>query len=172
MEKIKRASGIIGGVIGFVEDKCLAASYIIALAMTFFITLDAASRYIFRKPIPGGFEITEEYLMPALFFLAVSAIYVRGGHVRVTMLLKYIPLPVRRFLRFLNTLLSLGFSALVAYGGYIVTGKALHSGEYSNSILAYPMAPAYAFILLGFGLLSIRLLFTVFTLADDRDEGE
>ncbi|MCL4442426.1 MAG: TRAP transporter small permease [Firmicutes bacterium] len=161
-----------GGIVGFIEDKCFSAGLAIAFLMTIFISLDAASRYLLDRPISGGFEITEEYLMPALFFLAVSAVYKMGGHVRVTMFIRYIPSFLMRPLQVIMDLLGIAFSVLVAYGAAVTTAKAVQFQEYSISILAYPLAPAYAMALIGFGLLSIRLIISLFTGVKGPHDGQ
>lgn len=146
----------------FVEDNFFYVSLFITFFTAVFISLGALLRYFFDKPIPAGFEISEEYLMPAIFFLAVSAIYTRGGHVRVTLFLRYIPSSIQKVIQVFFNLLCLGYSILLAYGGAIITYNAIINKEYSISILAYPLAPAYAFVLIGFSLLSIRLTISLF----------
>lgn len=130
--------------------------------MTLFITMDAVTRYIIGIPIPGAFELTEEYFMPALVFLALSAVYRKGGHVRVSLLLKHIPRPFKRPISYIMDLLSLLFSLIVAYGASITTFAAIQGHEKSMSVLAYPLAPAFAVAMIGFGFLTIRLLISFF----------
>lgn len=156
-------------VMDFVETKLLALSMIIAFFMTIFITVDAISRYLFNAPIPGAFELTEEYFMPTLVALALSAIYTRGGHVRVTLFLKYIPESLKRPIAIILDLFALVFAFLVTYGGMLTTVNAIKNNEYSISILAYPLAPAYGLVALGFGLLTVRLIISLFYPIDFKD---
>lgn len=149
-------------VFDFLENKLYQLSLIITLFMTLFITVDAVTRYILGTPIPGAFELTEEYFMPALVFLAISAVYRKGGHVRVSLLLKYIPRPIQRPISYIMDLLSLLFSMVVAYGASITTFAAIQDHEKSMSLLAYPLAPAFALALIGFGFLTIRLVISFF----------
>lgn len=156
-------------VIDFVENKLLVLSIIITFVMTIFITIDAITRYLFDAPIPGAFELTEEYFMPVLVALALSAIYTRGGHVRVTMFLRYIPKSLKRPIAVIMDLLALVFAFIVTYGGMLTTINAIKSNEYSISILAYPLAPAYGLVALGFGILTIRLIISLFYPIDFKE---
>ena len=160
MEKSKKSDkGLFDRILSYVEDKLLWVSLIVLLFMTFFITADATSRYIFGLPVPGGFEISEEYLLPTLSFMAMSAVFVMGGHVRVTMVVDKLSKSIMRPINFIQDILMLGFSLLVTYGAFLTTIKAFEKGELSNSMLAYPMAPAYGMVLLGFGILSLRQIY-------------
>lgn len=151
--------GMFDRILSFIEDKFLWCSLLLLVIMTLFITGDAAARYIFGNPVPGGYEISEEYLLPALTFFALSAVYVMGGHVRVTMLVDILPKSIMKPINFIQDILCLAFSLLVTYGAFLTTVKAFANGEYSNSILAYPMGPAYGIVFLGFCLLTLRQIY-------------
>ena len=160
VEKGKKPDkGLFDRVLSFIEDKFFGFSIILLVVMTLFITVDAAARYILGIPIPGGYEISEEYLLPALTFFALSAVFVMGGHVRVTMLVDVLPKKVMRPINFIQDVLCLAFSLVVTLGSFLTTVKAFAREEYSNSILAYPMAPAYGIVFLGMALLTLRQIY-------------
>jgi TRAP-type C4-dicarboxylate transport system permease small subunit len=126
--------------------------------MMIFISADALGRYILNMPITGQYEITEDYLMVALVFLSLSHTYVMGGHVRVTILLRFIPSPLKFVLNTLFNSMAAVFFALLTYATFGVFTEAVEVGEFSPNILRYPMAPAYFLVPLGSAILCIRLI--------------
>ncbi len=158
MSEVKKTSSLLGSAIGYIEKYCFYLSLFSTVAMMLLISVDAVVRYLFNHPITGTFEITEEYLMVALVFLALSNTYTHGGHVRVTLFLRFIPSSIKLPVNILFALLGLGFFALLTYGGWNIFIRAAHEREFSEGLLQYPLAPAYFLIPLGSGLLCIRLL--------------
>ena len=146
-------------ILSYVEDKFLWGSIIILVVMTLFISADAAARYIFDAPFPGGFEITEEYLLPSMTFLALSAVFAMGGHVRVMMLADLLPKKLMQPINLIQDVLCLAFSLVLTYGAFLNTAKGFATDEYSMSILAYPLAPAYGIVFLGLALLTLRQIY-------------
>lgn len=146
----------------YLEDKLFQLGLIITLAMCLFIALNAAIRYLFGVPITGTIELTEEYLMPGLIFLSLSFVYKNGGHVRVTLLQKHIPPRLYRPIAILMDLLVLIFLLIITYASSITVSGALRDHEKTMSILAYPLAPAYAMAMICFGFLTIRVILSFF----------
>lgn len=144
--------------VGIVEKLCAILSVMSIISMMLLITVDVTLRKAFNHPIPGGFEITEDYLMVGIVYMALSYIYLQGGHVRVTIFLGIIPKALKRPLDIILNLFSLGFFVLVAIGGMMTFLRAVSYGEFSSSILAYPLAPAYFLVPLGSILLCIRII--------------
>jgi TRAP-type C4-dicarboxylate transport system permease small subunit len=54
-------------------------------AMMMVTVVDVIGRYLFRAPLPAGFELTE-YLMGVLVFLALPVVSLRGEHVSITLI--------------------------------------------------------------------------------------
>ncbi|MCL6612008.1 MAG: TRAP transporter small permease [Peptococcaceae bacterium] len=150
--------GALGNIVSLIEKICTTASVISVVVMAVFITLDVTFRKLFDKPITGCFEITEDYLMVALVFLSLSYVYKQGGHVRVTLFLRFLPSSWMRPLNVLLGMMSLGFFGLVAVMGWKTTLRAIEFKEFSSSVLAYPLAPAYFMVALGAALLCLRII--------------
>ncbi len=153
---------ILGKAIDVLEKTCAALSVCSVLVMMLLVTADVTGRKFFNHPIPGVVEITEEYLMIALVFLAMSYVFMQGGHVRVVLFRRFFPervkLPLDIFLNFL----ALVFFALIAIMGWQTTLRAVRFGEFSACILAYPLAPAYFLLTLGSALLCVRIIQAIF----------
>jgi TRAP-type C4-dicarboxylate transport system permease small subunit len=154
----EKISGVGGVVLSYIEKLFFKVSMFSAAFMMIFVSADALGRYILNMPITGQYEITEDYLMVALVFLSLSHTYVMGGHVRVTLLLRFIPSSLKFVLNTLFNLAAAVFFALLTYVTFGVFIEAVKLGELSTNILRYPMAPAYFLVPLGSAILCIRLL--------------
>ena len=55
-------------------------------SMMLLTTADAAGRYLFNRPILAAYELTTNYLMVAVIFLALPYAYRQGANIRVTFL--------------------------------------------------------------------------------------
>ncbi len=145
-------------VLALTEKVCLAGSAVSLLAIMILTTLDVLMRKLIDYSLPSLYEFTEDYLMVALVFLSLSHVYVKGGHVRVTIFEELIPGPVRRPLNILMELLALALFGLIAVKGWDNAVRSLLYWEVSSSLLAYPLSPALFFVPLGSGLLCIRII--------------
>lgn len=143
------------------EKVCLAGSVFTVILMMLLVTVDVLGRKFFHQPVPGSVEITEDYLMIALVYLAMSYVYTQGGHVRVTMFRRFIPDLLKLPVDILLNLLSLIFFVILAVRGWTTTLRAVEFHEFSSCILAYPLAPAYFIMTLGAALLCVRILETI-----------
>lgn len=168
MDKL-RLTSLSESIVNIIETICLYVSLVATFAMMFFVTIDVIARRLFQRPITGVVEISEDYLMVALVFLSLSTVYTHGGHVRVTLFLKYIPNYIQRPLNLLLNLASLLFFLLVAAKGWQVTLRALRFKESSNSLLSYPLAPAYFLVVIGSVLLCLRILQFFFDSPTDKE---
>lgn len=170
MAKGKSEMSPIDKIISFVEAKMVYLALFITLLMSILVSCDALSRYLFDHPIPGAYEITEEYLLPIIAFLSFSAVYVMGGHVRVTMLIEHIPKSIMKPIDIVIDILCVGFGFLVTLGTMQTMLHAIKYNEYSISILAYPMSPVYTIVFFGSVVLTVRMLYNLLTGAEKTGE--
>ena len=131
----------------------------VALILTMLlITIDAVARTFFNHPITGVGEIVEEYLLALIVFLSMSFTYTLGGHVKVDILSRLIPDRIMAKVNILLNFLGFVMFALLTYAGI---GQAIHAAvirQLSTSPLAFPLAPIFFCVPLGFGCLTLRLL--------------
>jgi TRAP-type C4-dicarboxylate transport system permease small subunit len=147
--------------LGKLELLCMAGSCFALAAIMLLITADVAVRKVTDVSIPGVFEITEDYLMVAIVFLAVSYVYRIGGHVRVTLFVRHVPRGTRFYLELFNNLAALVFFLLIAVMGWQSAMSALAFGEVSSGAVVYPIAPALFLVPAGAGLTCLRILQTI-----------
>ncbi len=119
-------------------------------------SVDVFARKLSPWSVPALFEIISDYLMVALVFLAVSRVYRLGGHVRVTLVEQMLPDAARRILQRLMDAVAFLFFLLIAVMGWQSARSAMLFQEVSNSVLAYPLAPALLIVPAGAGLTCLR----------------
>jgi TRAP-type C4-dicarboxylate transport system permease small subunit len=160
----------IDRILNRAEGVLLLGSCASILIIMFLTTFDVLARKFFDYAIPSLYELTEDYFMVALVFLSISWVYRKGGHVRVTILEKYLPEglkgPLEKFLKIPYLVLFL----LITLKGWEVTVRAFEFGEVSSSVIAYPLAPAFCMVPLGCAFLCGRILQSFF-LAREYEEG-
>ncbi len=154
---VERGFALLDRVLNSVEYVFLALCGASLLLMMVWITSDASGRYLFDHPIRGTYEFSEEYLMVILIFLALSFTYVQGGHVRITVFLRFFPKAIQRWLSVINDLLGLIFFILLTVASWGVAMRALQMHVVSNNILQYPLAPSFFMVPIGSGLLALRI---------------
>ncbi|HEY8710166.1 MAG TPA: TRAP transporter small permease subunit, partial [Burkholderiaceae bacterium] len=76
-----RLRGAIDGL-----DAVLMAIGGVMLLLMLLAVADVALRYLFNAPLSWSYEMVSSYLMPGLFFLAVSHTLKAHGHVAVDIL--------------------------------------------------------------------------------------
>jgi TRAP-type C4-dicarboxylate transport system permease small subunit len=153
-------------------DRALQAVVsVIVFAMMALIVADATGR-TFGWPIRGVVEITEEYLMVAIVFLALGFTHTAGRHIRVELFGMLWPVVGHRYVRLATNLAGAAYFALIAWQGAQQTAYAWGAGQRSASELAYPMAPAYALVVVGGAMMCLWLLLDAALVASGREARE
>jgi TRAP-type C4-dicarboxylate transport system permease small subunit len=132
-------------------------SAFVILAMTLLITMDVILRYVFNRPIPGSYEISEA-LMVLIVFLALSYTQARKGHLRVLMVVYRMPPRVRTALELFALLFNLGILGLIAWQGGSMALIAWKTKSISMGIFGFPLWIPRGALFLGGVALSIRFM--------------
>ena len=101
------------------------------------ISFDVLMRYFFNRPQLVVDEVGP-YLLLVVIFGAAAQTFRLGGHVRVDLVIAYLPGPVRAWLRVVNLVIGVVFLAVVIW----VTGQsALTAYRYGrvSPVLLYPL---------------------------------
>lgn len=106
IDSCRRLMSAIERVLRTIAAACL-------LAVMLIIFCDVFARYLFNAPIEWTYELVSMYLMPALFYFAVSDTLAEDHHIAVDLLSPYIPVPLRRVVE------VLGGGAMAAVFGWI-----------------------------------------------------
>ncbi|MFT3816698.1 MAG: TRAP transporter small permease [Rubrivivax sp.] len=132
------------------------ASGLLVLALGLFMTLDVLGRR-FGGPFSGATDEIASYAMAFSATWALAFTLASGRHIRIDVLLPWLPAPLRRVVDYLGVAALGGFAALLAYGGWML---ALESDELESRsmVLQLPLALPQAIVSAGFTLLALQAL--------------
>jgi TRAP-type C4-dicarboxylate transport system permease small subunit len=149
-------------VLAFIERVFVFVAGASMVLMMLLTTFDLLSRKFLDYSIPSLYEFTEDYLMVGLVFLTISYVYAQGGHVRVTLFEHLLPRRFRLVWEKLHQLMALVLFFFIAVKGWEAALRAYEFNEMSNSVLAYPLAPALMLVPVGSAMLCLRILQALF----------
>jgi TRAP-type C4-dicarboxylate transport system permease small subunit len=143
--------------LGRCEALLVFSAVLATAAMMCLTSVDAASRYLFNRPITGAYEITEKYLMVAAVFLGFSYAYRGGCFIRVTFLIDRLPAPLKLLANYMAQIISLLYSLLfcvaTARQGLLAASEAT-----TLSAVPVPVGPAYLLVPVGFFAMAVLML--------------
>ena len=143
----------------------LALAFILAVLLNFG---NVVGRYLFGISLLGADEV-QVYIMIAMTFVGAAVVMRRNLHLRMDMLVRFIPMPLQRVLRVAEHLL------LVALAGFLVSqsywyASQMHGLGRTSDMTGVPMWIPHGMVALGFGLILIVTVFRIFGVARGTDE--
>jgi len=142
---------IVAQVLGRVLDKLLGWAGIDALGLT----------------VPGLAEIAAFLLLGATFF-GLAYTFWQGGHIRVTLVLQYLPKPLHRAMDTGATLVAAFITGFAAWQSARLALDSYDFGDLSIGMVPVPLWIPQAVMTLGLIWLLIALLDALFLLASGR----
>ena len=123
-----------------VLQRALGVTSAVVLFLMMMITaVDVAGRYLFNRPIAGGFELTE-ILLAALIYCGLPLVSARREHIVID---TFDPLFSRQLKRGLDMVAEVVCAAALAGVGLLIFIRANRVAEYGDttSVLKLPLAP-------------------------------
>jgi len=107
--------------------------------MMMITAVDVVGRYVFNKPLNGGFEVTE-MMLAALIYCGLPLVSQRREHIVID---TFDPLMSRRVKRGLDVLAEIICSITLGGIGYLIFRRAARVAEYGDTtnVLKLPLAP-------------------------------
>lgn len=107
--------------------------------MMMITTIDVIGRYLFNKPLAGGFEVTE-MMLAALIYCGLPMVSQRREHIVID---TFDPWMSARVKRGLDILAEVICSLTLGGIGYLIFRRAARVAEYGDttSVLQWPLAP-------------------------------
>lgn len=136
--------------------RSIAAACLMAVMLVIFC--DVFARYLFNAPLLWTYELVGMYLMPALFYFAVSDTLAVHHHIAVDLLTPWIPTRVRRLVE------AVASGAMAAIFGWIVWIFAesalanLRSGAVVMGAIEWPTWVQEFVVVVGASAIMLRLL--------------
>ena len=142
-------------------DSCERVLTLVAALATFAMmlltTADAGGRYLFNRPILAAFELTTNYLMVAVIFLAMPYAYRQGANIRVTFLVDRLGRTPRLVVDHAVQIVSILYGAALVYA----TGQQARHMLTTNTTFAtldLPLWPAHLVVSVGLFLTTLMML--------------
>jgi len=142
----------------------LAVAMLALFIMTFIVTGDVILRYVFNAPTKWVTEVSS-YLLVVIVLMGIAYTQKERGHIKVDIILSRLPKAVRSWAELVILIMVLGLTIILTYltGGDFWTSVKLKS--FSDSLMAFPLAPWQAFIPVGFAVLALLLIGEIYTTA-------
>lgn len=151
----------------------MAIGGVMLMLLMLLVVADVALRYLFNAPLAWSYEMVSSYLMPGLFFLAVSHTLKAHGHVAVDILHNRMSRTTRYVMHAATSALAAPAFGLCAVVAAQHTWDEFQTGAVSTSGLGAPSWTTSILLPLGFGLLALRLTLNaagyIATLASGRE---
>jgi TRAP-type C4-dicarboxylate transport system permease small subunit len=123
----------------WLEGALSLTSGTVLFLMMMITAVDVIGRYVFNRPLAGGFEITE-MLLAALIYCGLPLVSQRREHIVID---TFDPLMSARVKRGLDVLAEVVCSITLGGIGYLIFRRAARVAEYGDttSVLKWPLAP-------------------------------
>jgi TRAP-type C4-dicarboxylate transport system permease small subunit len=121
--------------------------------MVLLTTADVLLRYIFRSPITGAYELTE-FMMVVVAFPALAWCAVKGGHVKVDLVMSRLPPRVQSIVDSITLLAALGTYVIMTWQGAMQANLV----KATSSLLRWPHVPFYWVMALGLAVLCLAIV--------------
>jgi TRAP-type C4-dicarboxylate transport system permease small subunit len=125
--------------------------------MMLLMTVDAAGRYLFNRPILAAYELTTNYLMVAVIFLALPYAYRQGANIRVTFLVDRLGPTPRLVIDHLVQVISILYCAALVLATAQQARHVLSTGT-TFATLDLPLWPAHVVVSAGLFLTTLMML--------------
>lgn len=132
----------------------------LAAAAMALICLISFGNVVARYLTNASFAFTEEFsvfLLVFMTFVGASAVFAKGGHIRIGALVDRLPMPLRGAAEMLSTLVTVFVFALVLYYGALFTLDQWRYGETSPG-LGYPIWIYSIWLPILSGVIILRVL--------------
>lgn len=142
---------IVAQVLGRVLDKMLGWAGFDALGLN----------------VPGLAEIAAFLLLGATFF-GLAYTFWQGGHIRVTLVLQYLPKSLHRVMDMIVTLVAAAITGFATWHSALLALDSYDYGDLSIGMVPVPLWIPQAVMTLGLAWLLIALLDALFSLASGQ----
>jgi TRAP-type C4-dicarboxylate transport system permease small subunit len=147
----------------FIESKINLMSRVLGITaicvlvvMMLFTVLNVVMRAFFNSPIPGDVELIEVGMV-CVSFLGLAWCAVKGMHIRVDLVVTFLPKRIQNIIDSFGYLIGLGIFILLAWRSFLegVSNRGLHN---LSATLGFPIFPFYWVTALGYAVLCLAVL--------------
>jgi TRAP-type C4-dicarboxylate transport system permease small subunit len=143
-----------------VLEVALACAFILAVVINF---ANVIGRYALGVSLLGADEV-QIFIMVGMTFLGAAVVTRRNMHLRMDVLVRFVPAPVRMALRVVEQLLLAVLAAFVLTQSYFYARQMLRIGRTSD-MAGLPMWIPHGTVALGFALVLLVVIWRIVRLA-------
>jgi TRAP-type C4-dicarboxylate transport system permease small subunit len=151
---------MFGGFRAIVERCNAVLGYISGLGiliMGLILSYEVVCRYFFNSPTIWVQEVAV-YIYMWTMLAGCSYTLQKGKHVRIDLVLEKLSKRTQKMLEVVTSIVGMGFSAVVAWQGYLMLASSLKFSKVSATPLRVPMWIPQSALFLGFALLTLQFL--------------
>jgi TRAP-type C4-dicarboxylate transport system permease small subunit len=149
-----------------VVELVLAVAFILAVALNF---TNVVGRYVFGVALLGSDEV-QVFVMVAMTFLGAAVVTRRNQHLRMDVLVRFMPAPLQLTLRIAEQALLIVLAVFVLSQSWFYAGQMLRIGRTSD-MAGVPMWIPHGFVALGFALILLMTCWRLIVVAARREAG-
>ena len=146
----------LGSIIERIADFVGYLSGWLVPLMMMLVVVDVFMRYVMRRPLMVADELTA-YMLVALSFLGFAYTWRQGGHVRVEVVVNYLPPRLYDWVRLGGLILTFLFMIEMDRAAYKMIAYALEMKMRSSTWMMFPLFWPQLTIFVGFVLLTLML---------------
>jgi TRAP-type C4-dicarboxylate transport system permease small subunit len=153
-------SGVLFRIGNAISSISSAVAGVALLAIVSINGANVAGRYFLSRPISWA-EESMLYLMILVVFSAVAGVTWKGSHIKIELLLEFMPRHLRRVAAWVSSILTIGVCLVVAASSLDVVSQ-LYAFDQRSDALEFPVWIAQSAVLVGLVLVAfttvLRLL--------------
>jgi TRAP-type transport system small permease protein len=146
-------------------EMALALCFVAAVLLNFG---NVVGRYLFGISLLGSDEV-QIFIMVGMTFLGAAVVTRRNQHLRMDVLVRFLPKWFQLLLRVLEQLLLIALAGLVVSQSYFYASRMMMIGRTSD-MAGVPMWIPHGTVALGFGLIFLLAVWALFRMATGRPE--
>jgi TRAP-type C4-dicarboxylate transport system permease small subunit len=154
--------GILDRVLTGAERIGLGIAALSLVSIVLVTVVDVVCRYAFHRPLGWSYPVISNFLLAFLFCFAVSDAQRLRQHVGVDAVLKRLPARGAAMVEAIGFMATCGVSVLVAAVSWGLLKASVLQHEVIPGIIDWPTWPTDLALVVGFALLSLRLLLSTF----------
>jgi TRAP-type C4-dicarboxylate transport system permease small subunit len=147
-----------------VLELVLAFAFMVAVLLNF---TNVVGRYLFGLSLLGSDEV-QVFIMVAMTFLGAAVVTRRNAHLRMDVLVRFMPDPMRLALRIAEQILLILLAGFVLSQSYVYASQMLRIGRTSD-MAAVPMWIPHGTVALGFALILLIACWRLIVVLTRRD---
>ncbi len=145
-------------VMRVIDTLCAYVACIMLFALMMVVVADVSLRYIFNAPLSWSYDAISVFLLPGVFFYAISYTHSTHGHVAVDILHNYVSQRTRYAFEALTSAIAAPVFGFITWIAAQSTWRDWLTGTAMTSGLEVPTWTTSFLLPMGFGLLTVRSL--------------